>query len=430
MTVASQNGFAGTVTLATFVSPGNSLSCTLGVTAIVLSGSNPFGSSTLSCSGSSGVYSVTVTGTSGSLSHATIVTYTVQDFSVSATPAAPVNAGVSTSSTVSVAAINGFSGTVSLSSSASPVGLTCSLSPATLVLTSSTTSASSTLSCIGSAGVYTVAVTGTLTGTSAILSRSSVLAITIQDFSINANPSPVSMIAGSQASSTISASGLNGFTGTVSFTSTVSSPLLACTISPTSISLPSSATSSLSCSGASGVYTVIVTGSSGSLTHPAIITFTVQDFAISGPGTVTAQSGVSSPSTLTVASQNGYTGVVSLTSTVSPSGGLVCSLTPTSVTLGNSGTSTLSCSGSVGTYTVSVSGTSSGLTRTTTVTYTVTDYSVTANPTSVSTVAGTTAPSTITVASINGFTGSLGLSASVSPSSGLTCSLTPTSLTL
>src|SRR5207247_7607526 len=77
-------------------------------------------------------------------------------------------------------------------------------------------------------------------------------------------------------------------------------------------------------------------------------------------------------------------------------------------------------------YTVTVTGTSSGLTRTATVTVTVKDFTVTASPTSVTTTSGTAAASTITVAPVQGFTGTVALTSSVSPA-GLTCTLTPAS---
>ncbi len=155
ITVSSIGGFTGTVVLAASASPATGLSCTLTPTS--LSGGS--GSSTLSCSGSSGTYTVTVTGTSGSLTHLTSVTFTVSDFTLTASPAAvTINVGATGTSTITVGSVNGFGNTVSLASTVSPAtGLTCSLSP-----TSVTGSGTATLSCTGSAGgSYTVTVTGT-----------------------------------------------------------------------------------------------------------------------------------------------------------------------------------------------------------------------------------------------------------------------------
>src|SRR2546426_1398786 len=90
----------------------------------------PSTTSTLSCSATVAAdYTLTVTGTSGSLSHATAaITFHVVDFSIS--PSSPVtvntNVGVAGTQTITVTALNGFTGTVGLTASAStPGGLTC-----------------------------------------------------------------------------------------------------------------------------------------------------------------------------------------------------------------------------------------------------------------------------------------------------------------
>src|SRR5207253_4594679 len=76
VTVAPLNGFTGTVTLVVTTNS-TSLSCTLSSSTIT-GGS---GSATLSCTDSTAAnYMATVTGTSGSLSHSSSVTYHVQDF--------------------------------------------------------------------------------------------------------------------------------------------------------------------------------------------------------------------------------------------------------------------------------------------------------------------------------------------------------------
>jgi hypothetical protein len=58
------------------------------------------------------------------------------------------------------------------------------------------------------------------------------------------------------------------------------------------------------------------------------------------------------------------------------------------------------------------------------------DYSVTANPASIGAQVGTPVTSTLTVYPINGFVGSIGLTASSSPASGLSCVLSPSGVTL
>src|SRR5207245_4914701 len=105
------------------------------------------------------------------------------------------------------------------------------------------------------------------------------------------------------------------------------SPGLTCTLPPMSVTR--SVTSTLSCNGTNGSYNVTVTGISASLSHSASVTFTIQDFAIAAaPTSVTVTAGAASTSTITVTALQGFSGVVSLTATVSPITGLSCTLTP------------------------------------------------------------------------------------------------------
>src|SRR2546428_14035818 len=112
ITIRSLNGFTGTVDLVASISPASGFICTLtpasvGVTPLPPGNSN----STLSCSGSAGLYTVTVTGTSGSLSHTTTVSYTVQDFTSSASPTTiRINSGTAGNSTGTVTGLNSKSG--------------------------------------------------------------------------------------------------------------------------------------------------------------------------------------------------------------------------------------------------------------------------------------------------------------------------------
>src|SRR2546426_691560 len=176
--LGSLYGFVGTVSLASSVTP-SGLTASLGPTSAVLS-SGGSGSSTLTMSSSTtGNYTVTVTGTSGSLSHSVVVTASVvvpPDFSISSSPSSlSFQAGSSSTSTISLASLNSFAGTISLASSVSPSGLTASLSPTSVTL-SSGGSGSSTLTVSSSnAGGYTV----TVTGTSGSLSHSTNITVTV-----------------------------------------------------------------------------------------------------------------------------------------------------------------------------------------------------------------------------------------------------------
>src|SRR3989442_1982306 len=203
------------------------------------------GTSTLSCGGSVGLYIVTVGGGSGLLSHSATVTYTVQDFTLVASPVSvSVNAGIVGSSTITLSAVSGFVGSVSISSSVAPSsGLTCSLAPVSVTLGSS---GGSMLSCSGSAGLYDV----TVTGTSGPLSHQAKVTYTIQDFTITSGPATVTAYARNPGSSTVSVTSLNGFAANVVIAATVSPSIgLTCSLNPSTVNLSTSGTTTLTCNG-------------------------------------------------------------------------------------------------------------------------------------------------------------------------------------
>ena len=110
-----------------------------------------------------GTYTLTLTGTSGSLSHSITVTLVVNaDFSLSAAPTSrTITHGQSTTYTITVTALNGFSGSVTLTVSGLPSGSTGGLSP-----NPATTSSVLTVNTGGGTprGTYTLTISGTSGG--------------------------------------------------------------------------------------------------------------------------------------------------------------------------------------------------------------------------------------------------------------------------
>jgi hypothetical protein len=421
ITVSSLNGFAGQVSLAYSIPPSSgSLACTL--TPTIITGS---GASTLSCSGSYGTYVVTVTGTSGNLSHSKQVTYIVQDFAISSSPNSfTIPAGSPGSSTITVTALNGFSGTVSLTASVSPTGLTCTLAP-----TSIAGSGTSILQCSGSAGIYNVIVGGT----SGSLASGTPVKVTVQDFSMFANPGTVNIQQGASGSSIITVGSLYGFSGTVTLSTSAPSGITA-TLNATSVLLSSGGTRYVLLSISVGPGTVIgnygvsVTGNSAPLSHMTSAVVQASNFSVSiTPLSIVIPVGGSGSVTITASSLNGYSGPVSFFLVSGMPSCVSYSLVPLSGPLPSGGSVsailTMNPPTTCPTSTNSVSvGANSGTTgMATSFSLSIPDFTLNASPTSVTVYGNNVGASILSVTPLNGFTGTVTLSLSLSPSTGLTC---------
>jgi len=260
ITIVGLNGFSGTVLLADTVP--NGLTCG----PITPSSITANGNATLSCNSTAqSVYSVTIQATSGSLSHLTNVSLTFgtpPDFAVSSIQPLGVEAGSNITSTITVSLIHGFNGTVVLTE-AVPSNLTCEpISPATI-----TGNSTATISCHPTAAsTYPV----TIIGRSGSLVRTSTFVITAVDFSLSASPTSISVNINATGVSTITVAALNGFGGNVTIDSSNPTGLMT-TLSSNSVI--GSASLSLGVSSAAvGTYTVVITGTSGSLRRTATLT--------------------------------------------------------------------------------------------------------------------------------------------------------------
>ena len=222
-----------------------------------------------------------------------------QDFSISSNPTSlMVNGGSSgNTSTISLGSLNSFSGPVSLSATASDLSLQSSFSPPTVTVPSAG-SAQSTITVIAPTttckpGSFNVAVTAGQHGIDHTINIP-VTETCPADFAISLNPTSLSICHGNSALSSIMVQSYSGFSGSVSF-STSSSPsglYAAWTISGSVVlSAGGSATNTLGVQtyqSPTGQYNVIVTGTSGSLSHSSSVAVTVYGQC---PGGATAEVG-------------------------------------------------------------------------------------------------------------------------------------------
>src|SRR5215471_921111 len=158
---------------------------------------------------------------------------------------------------------------------------------------------------------------------------------------------------------------------------------------------------------------------------------TVPDFTLSAsPNSLTITQGSMGTSTISVNPVNGFSGTVNLSISGLPSG-VTANFNPPSATSASTLTLTAGSAAATGTFTLTVTGASGTLTRTTTLTLTVSapvvpDFGLSASPVSLSVRRGRSVTSTITVNPVNGFSGSVSLSAS-GLANGVTASFNPSS---
>ena len=138
-----------------------------------------------------------------------------------------------------------------------------------------------------SAGPSTPLMTYTITviarDTQSSQTKSASVTITVNDFTITANPTSVTVPAGQTATSTVTVTGLNGFSGTIYYSVNEPSATttgLACNLQPDPVTLSSTVTSissTLSCSGTPGTYAVVISGTpyNGTPVRSATVTITV-----------------------------------------------------------------------------------------------------------------------------------------------------------
>jgi hypothetical protein len=230
------------------------------------------------------------------------------NFTLSASPSSvSVVQGGTGSSTVTVTPSGGFTGSVSLSASGLPAGVTASFG------TNPTTGSSGiTFTASGTATTGTSSVT--ITGVSGSLSHTTSISLTVSatatpNFSLSASPSSLTVKQGTAGSSTISVTPSGGFTGSV----TLSNSALPSGVTASFGTNPTTSSSLLTFTASStatvGTSTITVTGVSGTLSHTTTISLTISSSATSSNLIVNGgfETGSATPWTLTAGVLNNST---------------------------------------------------------------------------------------------------------------------------
>ena len=386
VSATGQNGFSGAATVALSGLPGGTTTSPASPFSLTAGGSQKV-TLTLPATASNGNYTVTATGSAGSLSHSSALTLTINaapDFSIALSPnTITAAAGTSnTTFTASITAQNGFNGSTLVTLSGLPTGATTSpASPFNLAAGSSETLTLSLPTTVA-AGNYTI----TATGNSGSLSHSSALTLTINaapDFSVALSPNAITAAAGtSNTPFTASITAQNGFNGATLVTlSGLPTGATTSPASPFNLAAGSSQTLTLSLptTVAAGNYTITATGNSGSLTHSTALTLTVGtapafSMALS-PAAIVVNAGMSNANlTVLISGENGFSGSVAVALSGLPAGTTTFPGSPFNISAGSTQTVNLSVpsTATTGDYTVTATGNAGTLAQSATLPLTVT----------------------------------------------------------
>lgn len=267
ITVTPLNGFTGAPTLSIAGLP-------TGVTAI-------FTGSTLKLTASAaavvGPSTLTITATSGALAAQTALALTVvaePAFTLSSVSNVNVASGGKGTAIITITPRGGFSGTVALSATGLPTGVTASFSPAS--------TATSTLTLTAASAAAVKASAFTVTGTSGSLTSAATITVTVTgppDFTLALAPPSLRVVQGGKGATAISVSPLNGFTGSATLSATglpagVTAAFTSANAGPTA-NAGLLALFTVSGSAATATSQVNVTATSGSLSHSVVLSLTV-----------------------------------------------------------------------------------------------------------------------------------------------------------
>ena len=261
--------------------------------------------------------------------------------------------GSSTTSYISVNPEYGFTGSVALSVSGLPSGVTALWTPNPTTGTSTLTLSASNSA---PAGQYNLTITGTSGSTKATTTLA--LGIYAPSFTL-ATYSSVSLGQGTSGTAYFYITPQYGFTGNVTMSVSGLPSGVTASFSPNPASTSSVLTLTASSTAAPGQYQLTITGTSGTQTQTATLNVGVYapSFTLTSYAGVTVGQGTSSTGYVYVTPQYGFSGTVTLSVSGLPSG-VTASFTPNPTT----GTSTLTVNASstaaIGQYTLTVTGTS------------------------------------------------------------------------
>src|SRR2546426_687552 len=388
-----------------------------------------------------------------------IISVLEDNFTISANPTSlNIQTGANKNSTITLTSMNETSGTINLSNnSSSLVGINANWTSLAINLAAGRSASTGLMFSISSSapvGTHNINITGTYTFNASktiqtTIKHSVFIAVTVAGFNYElTNSGNINVIRGSSATSKITLF----FKGTIaakpvtlSFTGTTFPTGVTASFSPTTVIPTTGGNSSiltisttLSTPFSSPIFVTVTGIPLGPTTNNTVLTLFVTDFSITtSPSSVSIPQGEYGNSLVNLIGGTGFNGNISLT--VKPLSGYIigcCNRTSVIVIAPEIGLSTLYIIVKPVTppddYIITVTGTTGPLTHSFNVTVTVPTpgFSASSAPSSLSITAGTTGTSTINLIGLNGFAGTITLSANSSATLGISTSLSATSVTI
>jgi len=245
---------------------------------------------------------------------------------------------------------------------------------------------------------------------------------TKQGFTLAPSSSTLNLGAGLSATDTIATTTQGGFAGAVTLAATGLPNGVTASFSPGTVAGTQVMTLAVGANASTGSATIVVTGTSGTLTSSASIALTINSvpsFAVAAnASTLSVTQGNNVTDTIVVTSANGFGNNVTLAASGLPNG--VTASFGTNPTTGSSIlTLTANSTALTGPATISVTGTSGNLSSSARIAFTVTaapGITLNASPATVTISRGSGASYTVMVAGAGGFTGAIALSGAVTSS--------------
>ncbi|MCU1304990.1 MAG: polymorphic rane protein [Candidatus Sulfotelmatobacter sp.] len=330
-----------------------------------------------------GNYPLTITGTSGSLSHSVQVTLSVASFTIgiSSSPGASLTVTAGSPATFSLfgKSLNGFAGTVNLSASSS--GIQPTLSTNSINIASAGQAAFTILvntdPLSSLPGTYTINVTGGSGSITSTVSLTLIINPPPPDFRLSLDQPSESVLAGQFASYNVTALSIGGFnTALLSASSTVSpaGPTL------TTFSNPNGLTrftvNTVAPNTVPATYSITVTVSGGGITHQISMTLNVvpPDFTFTGGGSQTVNAGTSATFPYSLSNVNVNAATINISVSGLPPGATATASPTQFITLGSGTVTVNTTSATPGTYPITIWAIGGGVTHTVTANLTVNGF--------------------------------------------------------